>query len=141
MRNCIVSKRSPDPFIEERGLLEAETSLANRRYIFPGLAFGAHLVKSGQVTDAMLTAAAEALPKLLTDEDLEAARVYPDLNNIRQAICIRHDWKELRCTRFKCLCFGAAVDHVLAAEDTSGWLNGLLLRVCQQNIMSMWKEI
>lgn len=55
------------------------------RYIFPGLAFGAHLAKSGIVTDEMLTAAAEALPKLLSDSDVKAGRVYPDLNNIRLA--------------------------------------------------------
>jgi malic enzyme len=53
------------------------------RYIFPGLAFGAHLAKSGIVTDAMLTAAAEAIPVLLTDQQLKEGRVYPDLNNIR----------------------------------------------------------
>jgi len=53
------------------------------RYIFPGLAFGAHLANSGVVTDAMLTAAAEAIPTLLTDQQLKEGRVYPDLNNIR----------------------------------------------------------
>lgn len=53
------------------------------RYIFPGLAFGAHLAQSGVVTDEMLTSAAEALPKLLKDDDVKAGRVYPSLNDIR----------------------------------------------------------
>lgn len=47
------------------------------------MAFGAHVAKTGVVSDAMLTAAAEALPLLLTEQHLKDGRVYPDLNNIR----------------------------------------------------------
>lgn len=40
------------------------------RYVFPGLALGAHLLKTGQITDGMLTAAAEAVSYCLTDEEV-----------------------------------------------------------------------
>lgn len=54
------------------------------RYVFPGLALGAFLGESKIITDHMVMAAAEALPKMLTPEEKARRGVYPDLANIRE---------------------------------------------------------
>ena len=48
-----------------------------------GLALGAHLGHTGVVSDRMLVAAAEAVPPLVTKDDLKMGAVYPTLDNIR----------------------------------------------------------
>ena len=52
-------------------------------YIFPGLALGAFLSQGNVVTDDMLMAAAEALPSLITKEELKDGRVFPSMENIK----------------------------------------------------------
>lgn len=52
-------------------------------YIFPGLALGAHLGKTGTVTDMMIQTSAEALPELITPEDLRLGYVFPRLSDAR----------------------------------------------------------
>lgn len=53
------------------------------RYIFPGLALGASLGRTKILTDHMVMAAAEALPKKLTVDERRRRAVYPDLAAIR----------------------------------------------------------
>jgi hypothetical protein len=53
------------------------------RYIFPGLALGAHLGDTKIVTDHMIMAVAEALPRMLSEKERKSRAVYPDLANIR----------------------------------------------------------
>lgn len=59
------------------------SSQANNMYIFPGLALGAFLGRTRTISDHMVMAAAEALPRMLTNDELRARAVYPDLANIR----------------------------------------------------------
>ena len=61
---------------------------ANNMYIFPGLALGAHLGKTGTVTDMMIQTSAEALPELITPEDLRLGYVFPRLSDARYALTL-----------------------------------------------------
>lgn len=44
---------------------------------------GAHLAKSGKITNEMIMAAAETLPRLIPEEDKAVGCVYPRLSDIR----------------------------------------------------------
>ena len=50
------------------------------RYIFPGLALGAALGQTGQVTDRMVSRSAEALVELLGEEQLARRATFPDMD-------------------------------------------------------------
>ena len=56
----------------------------NNMYIFPGVGLGAILCNSRQVTDSMFYAAAKTLSALVTPEELEVGKLYPDLKTIRE---------------------------------------------------------
>lgn len=67
-------------------VLLIELVLCCPRFIFPGLALGAFLGRTGVVTDMMIQACAEALPELIRDEDLETGFVFPRLSDARPAL-------------------------------------------------------
>ena len=56
----------------------------NNAYIFPGVGLGAVVSGARHVTDEMFEAAARALAEQVTDEDMAAGRIYPELPRIRE---------------------------------------------------------
>jgi malate dehydrogenase (oxaloacetate-decarboxylating)(NADP+) len=72
----------------------------NNMFIFPGMGLGAVACGASKITDEMFFAAAKTLAYMVTDEELAAGTVYPDLGKIRQislaiasAVCM-HAWDE-----------------------------------------------
>lgn len=57
---------------------------ANNSYIFPGVGLGVTAVRTKHVTDEMFAAAAEALARLATEDDLAQGRIFPALTRIRE---------------------------------------------------------
>ena len=55
----------------------------NNFYVFPGLGLGSILVGSDHISDGMLNAAAEAIPRSLDDDALARGEIYPRIKNIR----------------------------------------------------------
>jgi malate dehydrogenase (oxaloacetate-decarboxylating)(NADP+) len=56
----------------------------NNMYIFPGVGLGAVVCGAREITDQMFFAAARTLADRVTDEELHAGTIYPDLGMIRQ---------------------------------------------------------
>jgi malic enzyme len=61
-----------------------EAGQGNNMYIFPGLGFGSFLAKATEVSDGMIIAAAKALADFVTKEELDAGKIYPRLEKIRE---------------------------------------------------------
>ena len=55
----------------------------NNFYVFPGLGLGALLSKSPVISDAMLQAAAMAIPAMLTPEQYTEGTIFPRIDRIR----------------------------------------------------------
>merc|ERR1719319_112779 len=83
---AIFASGSPYPDVEVDGKMVA-SSQCNNRYIFPGLALGAALGQTGQVTDRMVSRSAEALVELLSEEDLSRRATFPEKTDIREVSC------------------------------------------------------
>lgn len=56
----------------------------NNSYIFPGVGLGAIAVHARRITDEMFLAAAQALARQVTPQDLAQGSLYPPLQNLRE---------------------------------------------------------
>lgn len=57
---------------------------ANNVFVFPGVGLGALTARSPRVTDAMFTAAADALAAEVSDDDLSSGMLFPPLSVLRR---------------------------------------------------------
>ncbi len=57
----------------------------NNSFIFPGLGFGSILAHVSEITDGMVLAASYALADFVSEENLEAGMVYPQIKEMREA--------------------------------------------------------
>jgi malate dehydrogenase (oxaloacetate-decarboxylating)(NADP+) len=56
----------------------------NNAYVFPGVGLGVIASQATRVTNEMFFAAAKTLAGMVTDQDYEQGRIYPDLKRIRE---------------------------------------------------------
>lgn len=79
---ALMATGSPFDPVEYAGT-KLHVSQGNNVYVFPGIGMGAIVSGATEVTDSMFAAAANALAELVTEEDLEAGKLYPGLANLR----------------------------------------------------------
>ena len=81
--NAIIATGSPfDPV--EFGDITHKFGQGNNVFIFPGLGFATLLGNVREVSDGMITAAAQSLAEAMLEEELEAGLLYPDVSRLRE---------------------------------------------------------
>ena len=80
---AIFASGSPFPAVRLNGKVFVPGQ-GNNMFIFPGVGLGAVVCGATKVTDEMFFTAAKTLAHMVTEEELNAGTIYPDLGKIRQ---------------------------------------------------------
>jgi malate dehydrogenase (oxaloacetate-decarboxylating) len=78
---ALVATGSPFDDVKMRGGAQ-RISQANNVFVFPGLGLGTIVSGAGEVTDSMISAAANALASSLSDSDLEGRCLMPEVSRL-----------------------------------------------------------
>jgi malic enzyme len=79
---ALVATGSPFDDVE-RGGKRIRIGQANNAFVFPGVGLGTIVARARLVTDSMFLAAAHALAKQVSEEDLAAGSLYPRIRDLR----------------------------------------------------------
>jgi len=108
---AVFASGSPFPDFEYKGTV-LQPGQCNNAYVFPGIGLGIIVSQARRVTDEMFFAAATTLASLVTEQDLAAGRVYPDLQRIRKVSA------SIACAVAK-VAFQRGLTTMLCPEDLS----------------------
>jgi malate dehydrogenase (oxaloacetate-decarboxylating)(NADP+) len=112
---AVYASGSPFPDYECKGRV-LKPGQCNNSYIFPGVGLGLIVSQSRRVTNEMFFVAANVLASLVTEQDLAAGRVFPDLQRIRKVSA------SIACAVAK-VAFQRGLTQMLCPEDLPAYVH------------------